>query len=150
MANNISFGGGNGGGGSSTLSGLSDVTLSSPTNGQVLKYDGSKWVNGAGGGSTHNYSTTEQVVGTWIDGSTLYEKTIQFPSSIKLTQNTWTDVVDVSALSINNLVSTTAQAPTSLSTMSPYAQIANGMLQAFLPFTWYISLVIIRYTKSST
>jgi hypothetical protein len=26
----------------------------------------------------HHYSTTEQVVGTWIDGSTLYEKTINF------------------------------------------------------------------------
>lgn len=29
-----------------------------------------------GGGGGHNYSTTEQVVGTWIDGKTLYEKTI--------------------------------------------------------------------------
>ena len=29
-----------------------------------------------GGGSMHNYSTTEQVVGTWVDGKTLYEKTI--------------------------------------------------------------------------
>ena len=77
MANNISFGGGNGGGGSSTLSGLSDVTLTTPTSGQVLKYDGSKWVNGTGGGSSgHDYSTTEQVVGTWVDGSTIYEKTI--------------------------------------------------------------------------
>lgn len=26
----------------------------------------------------HNYSTQEQVVGTWIDGSTLYEKTLHF------------------------------------------------------------------------
>lgn len=29
------------------------------------------------GGGSHNYSTSEQVVGTWIDGSTLYEKTIE-------------------------------------------------------------------------
>lgn len=28
------------------LSGLSDVSLSSPSNGQVLKYNGSVWVNG--------------------------------------------------------------------------------------------------------
>ena len=34
-----------GGGGSSTLSGLSDVTITSATSGQVLEYDGSKWVN---------------------------------------------------------------------------------------------------------
>ena len=35
-----------GGGGSSTLSGLTDVSLSSPSNGQVLKYNGTNWVNG--------------------------------------------------------------------------------------------------------
>lgn len=29
-----------------------------------------------GGGGGHTYSTTEQVVGTWIDGSPLYEKTV--------------------------------------------------------------------------
>jgi len=29
-------------------------------------------------GSGHTYSTTEQVVGTWIDGKPLYEKTFNF------------------------------------------------------------------------
>lgn len=45
---------GSGGGGSSTLAGLSDVALSSPTDGQALVYDAtsSKWVNGAGGGGS--------------------------------------------------------------------------------------------------
>lgn len=32
-----------------------------------------KWSNN--GGPAHHYSTSEQVVGTWIDGKTLYEKT---------------------------------------------------------------------------
>lgn len=36
-----------GGGGSTALSGLTDVTLSSPANTQVLKYNGSAWVNAA-------------------------------------------------------------------------------------------------------
>jgi hypothetical protein len=31
-----------------------------------------------GGGGGHNYSTEEQVIGTWIDGSTLYEKTYTY------------------------------------------------------------------------
>lgn len=31
-----------------------------------------------GGSGGHNYSTTEQVVGTWIDGSVLYEKTYTY------------------------------------------------------------------------
>lgn len=36
-----------GGGGSSTLAGLDDVNISSPSNGQVLRYDDAsgKWVN---------------------------------------------------------------------------------------------------------
>jgi hypothetical protein len=33
-----------------TLSTISDVTITSPTNGQVLTYDGTKWVNAASGG----------------------------------------------------------------------------------------------------
>lgn len=36
-----------GGGGASSLSELSDTSISNPTSGQVLKYDGSKWANGA-------------------------------------------------------------------------------------------------------
>lgn len=44
--------GGGGGGGSSTLSGLTDVDISNPTDGQTLVYNATsgKWENGAGGG----------------------------------------------------------------------------------------------------
>lgn len=43
-----------GGGGSSTLAGLDDVNISTPTTGQALIYDSTthKWVNGAGGGGS--------------------------------------------------------------------------------------------------
>ena len=36
----------------------------------------------SGSSSSHTYSTTEHEVGTWIDGSTLYEKTIYYAGSI--------------------------------------------------------------------
>lgn len=44
---------GGGGGGASDISDLGDVNLTSPTDGQVLKYDATndEWVNGEGGGS---------------------------------------------------------------------------------------------------
>jgi hypothetical protein len=50
-------------GGSSTLADLTDVTITSPTTGQVLKYNGTAWVNdtdatGAGGGSSVTISDT--------------------------------------------------------------------------------------------
>lgn len=56
-------GGGSGGGGSSTLAGLTDVLLSSPASGQVLTYNGTKWVNqspsnGGGGGALVPLSRT--------------------------------------------------------------------------------------------
>jgi hypothetical protein len=48
-----------GGSGASALDDLTDVTLSTPTNGQVLKYNGTAWVNaeesgGSGAGETFN------------------------------------------------------------------------------------------------
>lgn len=66
-----------GGGGSSTFSGLEDVSFSNLQNGQVPKYNSTtqKWENGAETTPTHNYSTTERVIGKWIDGKPIYEKT---------------------------------------------------------------------------
>ncbi len=53
---------GGGGGGSSTLEGLSDVALGTLSSGEVLKYDGTNWVNGTisveeitGGVATETY-----------------------------------------------------------------------------------------------
>ena len=42
---------GAGGGGASALDDLTDVTITSPANNQVLKYNGNVWVNGAGAAS---------------------------------------------------------------------------------------------------
>ena len=36
---------------------------------------------GGGGSSSHNYSTTEQVIGTWIDGKPIYECTFYVASA---------------------------------------------------------------------
>lgn len=111
-----------GGGGSSSLAGLSDVNLTTPTDGQVLTYDGinSEWVNanpsgggdnvswtqlqasgtkiaeidingtiqdvyapsGGGGGSSVNYSLSEQVVGTWINSKPVYQKSFYSTSAL--------------------------------------------------------------------
>lgn len=53
---------------------LNDVDITSPQEGDVLKYTNGKWVNGIGGSSSgHDYSTTEKKIGTWIDGKPIYE-----------------------------------------------------------------------------
>lgn len=42
-----------------------------------------------------HYSTDEHVIGTWVDGKTLYEKTV---TNIALTHNTWTTIFDGSSI----------------------------------------------------
>ena len=62
----------------SQISDLSDVTLTSPSDGQTLVYDDGEWVNGNVSGGGIDYSLSEQDTGLkWIDGSTIYEKTIE-------------------------------------------------------------------------
>lgn len=56
------------GGGATTLDGLTDVTITAPTTGQVLTYAGSQWVNGAapGGGGSGLAPTTDLPVTTGL------------------------------------------------------------------------------------
>lgn len=68
-----------GGGGSSSLAGLTDVDLTTPTSGQVLTYDSTsqKWINAnSSGGGLVVYSLTEQVIGKWVDNKPLYSRTL--------------------------------------------------------------------------
>lgn len=46
----------------------------------------------SGGNKSLNYSTEEQVVGTWIDGRPLYQKTYDI-TGISISENTWYDYI---------------------------------------------------------
>lgn len=55
------------------------------------------------GGTAHTYSTTEQVVGTWIDGKPLYE--ISFSEVItNMTSGNQYQILDLTASAIDNVV----------------------------------------------
>ena len=49
-----------------------------------------------------NYSTEEQIVGTWVNGKPLYQKTYTLGSK-SITANTDTQLVDLTSLSISLL-----------------------------------------------
>lgn len=57
---------------------------------------------GGGGSSSHNYSTTEQVIGTWIDGKPLYEITQNIG---QLTQDTSFHAISHGISNIENVFS---------------------------------------------
>lgn len=92
---------GSGGGGSSTLAGLDDVGITTPTDGQLLIYDdvNDEWVNGNIAGVNVQpiiYSTNEREIGVWTDGKPLYQKTF---SVSNITVDSWQSI----AHNISNL-----------------------------------------------
>lgn len=58
-----------------TLPNASADTLGGVKVGTNLSIDENGVLSASGGSNMHTYSTTEQEVGTWIDGKTIYEKT---------------------------------------------------------------------------
>ena len=102
------------------------------------------------GGGSHTYSTTEQEVGTWIDGSTIYEKTIILQSGVNLTRGSWTSVSAVT-LSGNEdtFISTKALLPSHKAWMSFAGKNDSGTFKIFSETAFTIQGVIIQYTKTS-
>lgn len=81
--------------GTTELSELDDVEITDIEDGQVLAWDDTnqKFVNVDNSASSEvSYSTEEQVIGTWLDGSTLYRKSVVLNSALTLISNTWTSI----------------------------------------------------------
>jgi len=140
-------------GGSQSLSGLTDTEITTPSSGQVLKYDGSKWVNAnESGGSTHTYSTTEQVVGTWIDGKPVYERVYELPSTLSLASNTWTNVTSASNANMKAILKATGI--TTYGTLFDFFGAARDSgsyvrLLSTRPSGVDINVLILQYTKTT-
>lgn len=100
-----------GGGGSSTLAGLSDVTITSATQGQVLTYDGSGWVNGAGGsGSSTLAGLSDVTITSVVQGDILkYNSTSgKWENTVLETVATGTLVAGSTSLTIQDAAITTS------------------------------------------
>lgn len=120
------------------------------------------WRSISTSGSTHTYSTTEQIVGTWIDGSPIYEKSFSITSPEK---NVSTNIIEITSLSVDDVVSLEGV----INAVSNAIYIGNSNWQMWTRMNWedtnkdYIAcsitnyayavqplVVTIRYTKTST
>ena len=79
---------GGGSSGSSALSDMTDVSFSNLKENNILKYNGSAWVNDD---NLHEYSTEEKIVGKWIDARNIYERVINV-ENIVLQSYSWTNI----------------------------------------------------------
>lgn len=75
----VAAGGGGGGGGTTVIANPAEAATDTLNKLQVgaTIYD---VPSGGGGSGSENYSLTEQAVGTWVNGKTLYQKTIYIAS----------------------------------------------------------------------
>lgn len=105
--------------------------------------------------SLHNYSTDEQIVGTWIDGSTLYEKT-QYGGVSIIEADTWYDT-SITGIDKTVMVSGTllrSGEEVGLGTFNSRWIVRNNTVKISLSDlsgdTWSLMSITVRYTKSST
>lgn len=108
-----------------------------------------------------HYSTNEQVIGTWIDGKPLYEKTVNIPSLPNATQSTYAHGI----VNYKEFVSVTGYAKNSTGTNFPLpfanASNANYAITLFInndnitintgtsDRSSYSGYVTLRYTKTT-
>lgn len=109
--------------------------------------------NSGGGGGGVNYSTSEQVIGTWLDGRPIYQKTVAVTSDVPY--NTWQSTGVIVDPSADNVISIPQARPqTGSSNMQFLAYFNNGELIVMnmrntnygTNYSYYIT---VQYTKST-
>jgi hypothetical protein len=105
------------------------------------------------GGGSVNYSTTEHEVGTWIDGSTIYEKTVDVAQyNVTASSSAWNNLFDVTSINMVISAEVHKECPNvgqflMFRANNGYVQVASNTA---VNLTTFVSLsVTFRYTKSA-
>ena len=130
-----------------------EVVITNPQEGQVMRYNATseQWENGD---DYHVYSTDERVVGKWIDGSKIYEKTVYLNSRVDV-KNDWSTVVytdsNIDKLIDGKFYDTNGASTNKLIVDLPILCDSSGNIKCY----WFANNVFkingftIRYTKTS-
>ena len=101
----------------------------------------------------HNYSTDEHIVGTWIDGSTIYERVFDLGSDVSIANDTLTDTT-IDASNMNKIIYSAGQYSTGVTLYPLMANINNNIIRLQSDRNGNVGAsvryVILQYTKSST
>lgn len=133
------------------------IDISNPTDGQLLMYDATagRWVNGG-----HKYSTEEHVVGKWIDGRNVYEKTFLLSKPLSISTANWTESsISISQYNFREIMDCKAFVRVNGFMVTVYSVLASVNTAAFsnLAFistrnvvsTDSIDVIILQYTKTT-
>ena len=146
-------GGGGGGGGGTTV--IANPTGSATDTLNKLQV-GSVIYGVSGGSSQESYSTTEQVVGTWIDGKPVYQTTyeVDLVQSGKSWVNTGiviSDIKSIISVAVNGIDRTSGMNNCPASTTALLNRYNNSNLQVYITEQWYLTIknITVRYTKTT-
>ncbi len=97
------------------------------------------------------YSTDERAVGTWIDGSTIYQKTFELSNTVITNANSWSTISGVN-LSGNEdwILQTIVYLNADKSAKVGFGKNDNGVFKYFDTIQLSIDKVTIQYTKTTT
>ena len=132
----------------------------------TIQYTKTTDVSGSGkwtpqGTPSVHYSTEEQVVGTWVDGSTLYEKTIEFG----YLPNTATKTISHGITNVDMIFATEAFMINPTTGYSTYLNMTNETISSQVQYAvnrndievWaglnrseWMGYITVRYTKTTT
>lgn len=149
----VAAGGGGGGAGTTVIANPAGAATDTLNKLQVAStiYD----IPSGGGSSGHTYSTTEQIVGTWLNGQTIYEKTFDLGSDVSVSYTGWTTLQGAQMDDLGGIVA--AEGATAiLGTFTPFiatstTQNGHKYLQVQTPRNGYQSVVrylTVRYIKA--
>lgn len=128
---------------------------------QPLAGEQDKFLNGGGQwvtlpSSSVNYSTSEQVIGTWIDGKPIYRKTIYFPNGLLVQNNTWVSIgATASSLNIERFIKGFAMGSPTLAGGAGFninVGIVNANISVYCDRngdTIFIEYLTMEYTKTT-
>lgn len=102
---------------------------------------------------TVHYSTSEQVIGTWIDNKPLYKKTYQFNTTVWLNANGWTNGINVDTTNVKVLVDAEVLRTIGAYSFYGYLQVVpyNNLLNIFncRNTNMEIDTITLFYTKTT-
>ena len=99
----------------------------------------------------HQYSEKEQIVGTWIDGKPLYQKTFDFGSNINIDTSSWTVISSIDTSNIALIVDNTCTRADGVNYVICVSPLGNGNKLELKGCTTnpLIRYCTIRYTKTT-
>lgn len=93
------------------------------------------------------YSTNEQEVGTWLDGSKIYQKSILLSSPVIVTSGDWFPISEVSIVGANKNIKTELYLGDDDSQTTVFGKFINGVLNVYTTISLKVSMITIQYTK---